>query len=96
MHRSFLLKYFTSLATHEIDDGPLLSRRRVIQQNINLCVDAATRIIEQIDRIDAAGELYSTLFVRSPYLLEALAQRRDPRPPPPFTQNFDCLGFLSF
>ncbi|KAK7421626.1 hypothetical protein QQX98_002093 [Neonectria punicea] len=62
VHRPFLLKSFTSLANYGVNGELLSSRREEMQQNIKICIDAATQIIEHIDRIDAAGEFYSTLF----------------------------------
>ena len=34
-----------------------------MQENVNICIEAATNITEHIDQIHATGELYSTLFV---------------------------------
>ncbi|KAM5386529.1 hypothetical protein ACJZ2D_000492 [Fusarium nematophilum] len=62
VHRPFLLKSFTSLANYGVNGELLSSRREEMQQNIKICIDAATQIIEHIDRIHAAGEFYSTLF----------------------------------
>ncbi|KAF4472113.1 hypothetical protein FALBO_976 [Fusarium albosuccineum] len=62
VYRPFLLKSFTSLANYGVDGDLLSSRQQEMQQNINICIDAATNIIEHIDRIATAGELYSTLF----------------------------------
>ncbi|KPM39762.1 hypothetical protein AK830_g6819 [Neonectria ditissima] len=62
VHRSFWLKSFTSLANYGVNGELLSSRREEMQENIRICIDAAAQIIEHIDRIDAAGEFYSTLF----------------------------------
>ncbi|KAF4975539.1 hypothetical protein FZEAL_7685 [Fusarium zealandicum] len=63
VHRPFLLKSFTSLTGYERRGGNLLPARQLeMQENIKICIDAATRIIEHIDHINSAGELYSTLF----------------------------------
>ncbi|KAF5007412.1 hypothetical protein FDECE_6260 [Fusarium decemcellulare] len=62
VYRPFLLKSFTSLANYGVDGDLLSSRQQEMQQNIKICIDAATDIIEHIDRIATAGELYSTLF----------------------------------
>ncbi|KAF7558176.1 hypothetical protein G7Z17_g76 [Cylindrodendrum hubeiense] len=52
-----------------MDLGPSITSATVaqikpqeMQENIKICIDAATHVIEHIDHIDAAGELYSTLF----------------------------------
>lgn len=63
VHRPFLLKSFTSLANYGVHGELLSSRPQEMQQNIKICIDAATQITEHIDRINAAGEFYSTLFV---------------------------------
>lgn len=63
VHRPFLLRSFTSLADYDLSSELRLSRQLEMQKNIRLCIDAATQITEHIDRIDAAGEFYSTLFV---------------------------------
>ncbi|KAH7131067.1 finger protein [Dactylonectria macrodidyma] len=62
VHRPFLLKSFTSLANYGVNGDLLSSRPQEMKQNIQICIDAATQITEHIDHIDAAGELYSTLF----------------------------------
>lgn len=64
VNRQFLLKTFTSLANYEPRaGGPLAQRKEEVQKNVKTCIEAAEHIIEHIDRISAAGELYSTLFV---------------------------------
>ncbi|KAL6407205.1 finger protein [Ilyonectria robusta] len=62
VHRPFLLKSFTSLANYGVNGELLSSRPQEMQQNIRICINAATQITEHIDRINAAGEFYSTLF----------------------------------
>ncbi|CAG9953020.1 unnamed protein product [Clonostachys rosea f. rosea IK726] len=63
VNRQFLLKTFTSLANYEPRaGGPLAQRKEEVQKNVKTCIEAAEHIIEHIDRISAAGELYSTLF----------------------------------
>lgn len=67
VHRPFLLKAFTTFANDGLSgeastSSVLASRRQEMQQHVTTCIDAATRITEHIDRIDSAGELYSTLF----------------------------------
>lgn len=64
VHRPFLLNSFASLANYSTNRRLLASRRAELQQNVQHCLDAAMRIVQLIDRIDAAGEFYSTLFVR--------------------------------
>jgi hypothetical protein len=64
VHRPFLLKTFSSLVNFGSTSESLSTRRQELQKNIKVCIDAAMQIIEHIDRIDAAGEFYSTLFVR--------------------------------
>lgn len=63
--RPFLLKSFASMARHGDNNELGLSRKQEMQRNIQRCVDAATQITEHINYIYAAGEFYSTLFVRS-------------------------------
>jgi hypothetical protein len=65
--RPFLLKAFTTFTTDGLSgeataSSVLASRRKDMQQHVTTCIDAATSITEHIDRIDSAGELYSTLF----------------------------------
>lgn len=68
IHRPFLLKTFASLAKYSKDNGgPLSSRAAELQKNVRLCLDAAMMILDHIDRIFAAGEFYSTLFVSLTY-----------------------------
>ncbi|VUC25726.1 unnamed protein product, partial [Clonostachys rosea] len=63
VNRQFLLKTFTSLANYEPRaGGPLAQRKEEVQKNVKTCIEAAEHIIDHIDRISAAGELYSTLF----------------------------------
>lgn len=64
VQRPFLLHSFTSLADYSANSRLLASRRDELQQNIRHCLDAANQIVQLIDQIDAAGEFYSTLFVR--------------------------------
>lgn len=60
------LPFSSSMAEYEatITSELQLARREQVHEYTKSCVDAATQIAEHIDRIDAAGELYSTLFVR--------------------------------
>lgn len=64
VHRPFLLKNFSILENHGVNSEPSSSRQQEMQRNINTSIEAAVQITEHIDRIDAAGEFYSTLFVR--------------------------------
>lgn len=70
VHRPFLLKAFSSLASDEAANADTpqsamqASRKQAMQENVKICIDAATNITEHIDRIHDTGELYSTLFVR--------------------------------
>lgn len=67
VHRPFLLKTFT-IAEDENHSSTstsfLSSKKEEMRRNVKICIDAAMQITEHIDQIDAAGELYSTLFVR--------------------------------
>lgn len=60
------LPFSSSMAEYEatITSELQLARREQVREYTKSCVEAATQITEHIDRIDAAGELYSTLFVR--------------------------------
>ena len=63
LHRPFLLNSFASLANYSANNRLLAARRVELQRNVQHCLDAAMHIAQLIDRIDAAGEFYSTLFV---------------------------------
>ncbi|KAF4119342.1 Fungal trans [Geosmithia morbida] len=62
VHRPFLLKTFANLAGNSHGDRLLSSRQPELERNVQHCLDAAVHIVQQIDRINAAGHLYSTLF----------------------------------
>lgn len=66
IYRPFLLPMSANVSEYESTATSELqtSRKEQISEYTQRCLDAATQIAEHIDRIDAAGELYSTLFVR--------------------------------
>lgn len=76
VHRPFLLKSFASLTDYGLSaegDTRLASRKAELERNVQRCLDAAINILKLIDLIDAAKQMYSTLFVSlSPSLFTVL------------------------
>ncbi|UQC84281.1 finger protein [Colletotrichum lupini] len=51
------------LSGHVQENGSGRLRQEEIRKNVQLCVDAATKITKHVNYINEAGELYSTLFI---------------------------------
>lgn len=64
VHRPFLLKTFASLSGNKGNQDSITSQQKEIEKNVQVCISAAMQVVAYIDRIDAAGEFYNTLFVR--------------------------------
>ncbi|KXH32491.1 finger protein [Colletotrichum nymphaeae SA-01] len=62
VHRPFLISSLNSFSGHVQENGSGRLRYEGIRKNVQLCVDAAIKIVKHINHINDAGELYSTLF----------------------------------
>ncbi|KAH7305948.1 fungal-specific transcription factor domain-containing protein [Stachybotrys elegans] len=62
IHRPFLLNTFASLANYSANRRRLSSRKPQLERNTQRCLDAAMKIVQLIDRMNGAGQFFSTLF----------------------------------
>ncbi|KAL8404672.1 hypothetical protein RB594_009507 [Gaeumannomyces avenae] len=90
VHRPFLLGSFASLASHgsrhRQNNAQPAMRSAEAEDNVRLCLDAATNIARLVHDIDSADQLYSTMFLIPYYgfcavvvlYVHAIQQRNSP------------------